>query len=219
MLTTQFSALNTCNMMLRTPNKVSSGVWLRRSIAGIVVIFTICYLSACCLFIFGGADGVEPSEAAFALRGLHEDKLQKLPHTSRLLSEEEQHLLVRAQLGHGTWNMLHRMAAQYDKDPTRERADDMRTFFRLIGEFYPCEVCRTHFKEMLAVHPVDTTDNKRLSLWLCKVHNIVNKRLLKPQFDCTLEALGELYGSCGCFGNDSNSTAVTTPDPALLIGG
>lgn len=41
-------------------------------------------------------------------------------------------------------------------------------------------------------------------MWLCHVHNLINERLGKPEFDCLL--LDEIY-DCGC-GPEGNTTAV-----------
>lgn len=40
-------------------------------------------------------------------------------------------------------------------------------------------------------------------MWLCSVHNIVNERLHKPEFDCL--TLNDVY-DCGC-GNETSSAA------------
>jgi hypothetical protein len=147
------------------------------------------YAAACCVVYVRGFDGV------FG-RGL---RTADGADGDDAAAEAAKEAAVRAELGHGVWNMLHRMAAQYDKAPTAERRSDMVEFFRLLGEFYPCPQCAAHFREMVAEHPVDATDNRALSLWLCSVHNIVNARLGKPQFPCTLDALKERWGECGCF--------------------
>ena len=39
------------------------------------------------------------------------------------------------------------------------------------------------------IGPPKVTDNKELSIWLCETHNIVNKRLNKPIFNCDFENL------------------------------
>lgn len=112
---------------------------------------------------------------------------------------------TRAELGRAGWHVLHRMAAAYDKEPTPEAIADMQTFFRLWGQFYACSECAAHFREMLAAHPVDARSNRHLSIWLCEVHNMVNERLGKPAFPCTIEALSERWGSCGCFEGASST--------------
>ncbi len=84
----------------------------------------------------------------------------------------------------------------------------MKDFFRLLGIHYPCDECAKHFREMLALYPIDehTVNNQVLSVWLCKLHNVVNARLKKPQFSCTLESIKEAYGECGCFDSPINTT-------------
>jgi hypothetical protein len=42
---------------------------------------------------------------------------------------------------------------------------------------------------------IQTSSRKAASLWLCYVHNLVNKRLGKEEFDCT--KLDDTY-DCGC---------------------
>ncbi|KAG9062707.1 hypothetical protein KI688_005013 [Linnemannia hyalina] len=52
-----------------------------------------------------------------------------------------------------------------------------------------------HFQEMLKQHPPQTSSRASLSNWTCSVHNIVNVRLGKPEFDCS--TLADVY-KCGC---------------------
>ena len=81
----------------------------------------------------------------------------------------------------------------------RGQADAAR-FFALATEMYPCRECGGHFKQLLQKSPVDARDNKRLSIWLCKAHNVVNARLGKPVFPCALGSIANRWGKCGCFG-------------------
>lgn len=48
---------------------------------------------------------------------------------------------------------------------------------------------------MLKEHPPQTSSRASLSNWACSVHNIVNIRLGKPEFDCS--TLADVY-KCGC---------------------
>lgn len=52
-----------------------------------------------------------------------------------------------------------------------------------------------HFQEMLKQHPPQVSSRTSLSNWACSVHNIVNVRLGKPEFDCS--TLADVY-KCGC---------------------
>lgn len=117
---------------------------------------------------------------------------------------------ARAELGKSTWHFFHRVAAAFDKSPSLERSREMVTFFTLAADFYPCPECAKHFRELIKKRPIDASDNRALSLWLCAVHNEVNLRLSKPIFSCTLDALKERWGKCGCFDVNNVTTTMTT---------
>lgn len=53
----------------------------------------------------------------------------------------------------------------------------------------------THFQLILKEHPPQTSSRASLSNWSCGIHNIVNARLGKPDFDCS--TLADVY-KCGC---------------------
>ena len=38
----------------------------------------------------------------------------------------------------------------------------------------------------LKLEPPDTTSRTNFSQWLCRLHNAVNRKLEKPEFDCRL---------------------------------
>lgn len=52
-----------------------------------------------------------------------------------------------------------------------------------------------------------TSSRKSASLWLCHLHNQINTRLLKPQFDCTM--LDATY-DCGCGPEPDGAKAPST---------
>lgn len=60
----------------------------------------------------------------------------------RLPDEAAEKAAIRAKLGRGTWNMLHRLTVKYPKRPTAQQRHDVHEFFRLFSWHYPCEeVC------------------------------------------------------------------------------
>jgi hypothetical protein len=148
------------------------------------------YLGACCTLLFSGSEAATPALPGVAPLARRQAKP---------LDERAEKELVRAELGRGAWNLLHRMAAAFDKAPTPARSAEAVAFFGGLASLYPCPECAAHFQELLRESPVDARDNRRLSVWLCRVHNLVNQRLSKPEFACTIEALAERWGSCGCF--------------------
>lgn len=120
--------------------------------------------------------------------------------------EAEEKRRIRAALGRGTWNLLHRLAAAYPQQPSAEEEARAVSFFGALGALYPCAECAAHLREMLATKPPDARSNRHLSLWLCELHNDVNVRLAKPAFNCSLPALQQQYGSCGCFDDPETQT-------------
>ncbi|KAI9772302.1 MAG: hypothetical protein M1840_001051 [Geoglossum simile] len=55
--------------------------------------------------------------------------------------------------------------------------------------------CAGHFRQILTQYPPQTSSRSSAAAWACHVHNIVNKSLKKPIFDCS--KIGDFY-KCGC---------------------
>jgi hypothetical protein len=53
-------------------------------------------------------------------------------------------------------------------------------FVESYKEIIPCLSCREHFEQVLVENPVPEADD--LFKWSVDVHNIVNRRLGKPEF-------------------------------------
>lgn len=93
--------------------------------------------------------------------------------------------LDRTELGNHTWSFLHTMAAYYPTKPTNEQKQDMQQFITLFSKFFPCKPCADDFRADLKAHPANVESREDLSLWFCKMHNIVNKKIGKKEFDCS----------------------------------
>lgn len=65
-----------------------------------------------------------------------------------------------------------------------------------------CSQCATEFQQLLLKHPPQTSSRGVASMYLCHLHNLVNSRLGKDEFDCG-ENLKEIY-DCGCGGDDED---------------
>ncbi|KAG6034334.1 hypothetical protein E4U40_004014 [Claviceps sp. LM458 group G5] len=102
---------------------------------------------------------------------------------------------LKAELGRATWKFLHTMVAKFPDKPSDSDRKTLESFFHLFGRLYPCGDCARHFREMLKKYPPQTSTRNAAAGWLCSMHNMVNKRLKKPQFDCT--KIGDFY-DCGC---------------------
>lgn len=80
--------------------------------------------------------------------------------------------------------MLHTIAAQFPEQPTPQQQKDVTGFFSTLSRLYPCEFCAKDFRKELKETPVQVANQDQLSQWLCRLHNRVNKKLGKPEFDC-----------------------------------
>ncbi|OAG29452.1 mitochondrial FAD-linked sulfhydryl oxidase [Nematocida displodere] len=101
----------------------------------------------------------------------------------------------RAELGRSTWTLLHTIASKYPAYPTREEQTNAIKLIDLMTKMFPCDECRGHFTELVKNFSPKVSSQEEFSEWLCEAHNIVNRRLGKPVFNC--KRLDERW-DCGC---------------------
>lgn len=89
-----------------------------------------------------------------------------------------------AELGRSTWTYLHSLAAYYPDKPTVEEKADVKSLLSSFSRTYPCKWCVSHMLPYMANKPPEVESRTALSRWMCEMHNDVNHRLGKPQFDC-----------------------------------
>lgn len=75
----------------------------------------------------------------------------------------------RAELGRGTWALLHTMAARYPDSPTETERMDHFNFIYLLGHVFPCPDCREHFKGMIEKYPPQVHCSVKYTCILCVV--------------------------------------------------
>lgn len=114
---------------------------------------------------------------------------------------------AKAALGKSTWHFLHTMTLRFPDKPTLQESDTLRTFFTNFAQLYPCGECARHFQQLVKELPPQVGSRKSASLWLCAVHNEVNKSLGKDEFPC--DKLDESY-DCGCGDDPAASTTAAT---------
>ncbi|KAJ4483612.1 ERV/ALR sulfhydryl oxidase domain-containing protein [Lentinula aciculospora] len=120
---------------------------------------------------------------------------------------------AKAALGRATWKLLHTMTLRYPENPTNDERSALNSYFHLLSRLYPCGECATEFQSLLRRFPPQTSSRRAASLWLCAVHNEVNHRLRKPEFDCA--HLDDEY-DCGCGDTPINGVGADDVDPMDL---
>jgi len=120
----------------------------------------------------------------------HEEVVKGKPIMQKLGNET-----AKAELGRATWKLLHTITLRYPEDPTPDEKEAFNSYFHLLSRLYPCGECAAEFQMLLKKFPPQTSSRRSAALWLCTVHNEVNKRLKKPEFDCA--NLDATY-DCGC---------------------
>ncbi|KEF62688.1 uncharacterized protein A1O9_00661 [Exophiala aquamarina CBS 119918] len=92
------------------------------------------------------------------------------------------------ELGRSTWTLLHSIAATYPPTAPPETQSIMQQFLSTFSKLYPCWVCAEDFQDWMA-RPGNAPKVKgqdELGMWMCQAHNVVNVKLGKKEFDCTL---------------------------------
>ncbi|GLD93280.1 hypothetical protein PINS_up001872 [Pythium insidiosum] len=117
--------------------------------------------------------------------------------------------LGREELGTATWGLLHSMGAYFPENPSPEYQAKARTFVEALALMYPCVHCADDFQREIVKSPPRVDSRSSFSLWLCEQHNLVNKKIHKPLFECTMEKLDERWrkGRPACWGEDADPEA------------
>ncbi|KAK0625412.1 ERV/ALR sulfhydryl oxidase domain-containing protein [Bombardia bombarda] len=102
---------------------------------------------------------------------------------------------AKAELGRASWKLFHTMMGRFPEKPSPDDSLALKTYIQLFARLYPCGDCASHFQKLLAKYPPQTSGRNAAAGWACFVHNEVNKRLKKEQFDCN--KIGDFY-DCGC---------------------
>ena len=91
------------------------------------------------------------------------------------------------------WKLLHSLAEFSGKQKnTNLQKDEMRLWIHVLDglkNILPCDICRNHYSEWLAAHPLEvllTMDYGLTNVWirnyLWSLHNTINEGNSKPEF-------------------------------------
>lgn len=118
--------------------------------------------------------------------------------------------LGREELGRATWSLLHTAAAWFPESPNKNERQSARQFVHSLAQLYPCTHCADDFREAVAKAPPAVDSRADLVLWACMQHNIVNEKLGKQQFECSLTKLDERWrnGHPKCRGGGGSSGGI-----------
>jgi hypothetical protein len=103
------------------------------------------------------------------------------------------------------WMTLHSISVCYPEEPTDGDKSLLNEFMNAFGFTITCPSCNQHFSNMFNGYkrsfPTWNNSRKDLFIAICRMHNIVNKRLDKPY----PKTVGE------CLGTLKNATSYTSP--------
>jgi len=116
------------------------------------------------------------------------------------IKEFKHETITKEELGNKAWTVLHLITGQYPEEPDAADKKNIEIFLKLFAQYYPCKECGSHFYKMLQDYPVQANSREELMKYLCALHNKVNKRLHKPEFNCDI--VKNRWSDCGC---DSNA--------------
>lgn len=118
---------------------------------------------------------------------------------------------LKAQLGNSAWHLLHTVLARFPEEPSASEKSTLKQYIYLFAQVYPCGDCARHFQKLLKKYPPQVSSRKTAALWGCHIHNKVNERLDKDEYDCT--KILEDY-DCGC-GDDEKKADFTLGNDSI----
>ncbi|KAJ1347332.1 hypothetical protein KIN20_002368 [Parelaphostrongylus tenuis] len=89
------------------------------------------------------------------------------------------------ELGRSTWNLLHTMSVYYPQKPTEVEKKTASTFMESLAKLYPCDFCAKDLRKDLKGEPPKLENREEFAMWMCRLHNKVNRKMGKPDFDCS----------------------------------
>ncbi len=98
------------------------------------------------------------------------------------------------EVGRAGWRFLHTLAANYPEKPHFHHKFSWYGVYEAVATFYPCGKCREHLWDNILQHGLHVQNRTDISMYLCWLHNDVNKEQGKDIFPCEMNLLMKKYG-------------------------
>jgi FAD-linked sulfhydryl oxidase len=88
-------------------------------------------------------------------------------------------------IGRSSWTLLHTMSVYLpEKELPQKTQNDLTNFVSILSRTYPCSHCAEDMRKDISQEPPKVQTGQEFANWLCKLHNKVNVKLGKAEFDC-----------------------------------
>ena len=90
------------------------------------------------------------------------------------------------EIGRSSWTLLHTLSVYLPENELSEQQQrDAGELMTILSRNYPCNHCADDLKKDLKDDPPKVKTGKEFANWICQLHNKVNVKLGKPEFDCS----------------------------------
>eukprot|EP00760_Papus_ankaliazontas_P000841 PhM_4_TR10269/c0_g1_i1/m.66398/K17783/ERV1, GFER, ALR; mitochondrial FAD-linked sulfhydryl oxidase len=124
------------------------------------------------------------------------------------------------EIGQAGWLTLHTIAAAYPNNPSEMHKSAMRDFMRSWSLLYSCGVCADHLRRDMATRNggvIPVGSKREISTYVCELHNSVNRRLGKWEYDCSPEAVLRKWHPTYPYMDDELVVADDETDPVKVM--
>ncbi|TDZ55141.1 FAD-linked sulfhydryl oxidase ERV2 [Colletotrichum trifolii] len=194
----------------------------RQHLSLVVILAVVAFFSVSYLFSGSSSDATQPAPPVAAVKGDSVSTSGDISDLGRIsnsilagesIAPKLENATAKAELGRASWKLFHTMMARFPEKPTPDDSLALKTYIQLFARLYPCGDCAAHFRKLLAKYPPQVSSRQAAAGWACFVHNEVNTRLKKEQFDCN--KIGDFY-DCGC-GDEDKKKADGEKKPSLEL--
>lgn len=90
-----------------------------------------------------------------------------------------------AVIGRSTWTLLHSIAKYYPRSPGLRERKAVEQLLEALEILFPCRSCAVLIETARKNNFIDASSRSALSASFCHMHNLVNRKLGKKEFDCS----------------------------------